>query len=247
MGARVFLVSVGLCLFSHAAAAQIPLPSAPLQSGLPSAPLQMTLPTASLPATTPIPPPRPDLFLAGPDTYAPRFDRLLPPPPFFPCCGGFGPFFGPSPPWWSSRSGLRQTPQAQPLGHLRLLVQPGTTHVYVNGFYMGTVDDVRQLVSLEPASYRVELRATGYESVTFDVNIVANDTITYRTDLQSLSPAEKPVAPPPGVPKTFYVIPNCYAGDKPPTSVTLPKTCDTTKVRTIPPTVNAIRPTPPAR
>src|SRR5215510_2993895 len=141
MGARVFLACVGLCLFSHAASAQIPLPSAPLQSGLPSAALQMTLPTASLPNVTPIPPSPPDLFRAGPDTYAPRFDQLLPPPPFFPCSGGFvGPFPGPSDVGRQPRSGRRRAPQ----GHLRLLVQPGTAHVHVNGFFMGTVDDVRQ-------------------------------------------------------------------------------------------------------
>jgi hypothetical protein len=90
-------------------------------------------------------------------------------------------------------------------------------------------------VSLEPDTYRIELRAAGYETASFDVNIVPNETITYRRDLQPLAPAEKPVAPAPGVPKTFYVIPNCYAGDRPPTAATVPKTCDIAKVRTIPP------------
>ena len=251
MRARVLVTSVVVCLFASAAWAQITLPSAPLQTSLPSAPLQSSLPSAALPARTPtipIPAPRSDLFFAGPDTYAPRFERLLKPDPrFFPCCGGFGPFFGPSEPWWASRAGFRRAPQPPRLGYLRLLGQPGTAEVYVNGFYMGSVDDLRRLLSLEPDTYGVELRATGYETVTFDVNIVAGETITYRRALPALSPTEKPVPPAPGVPKTFYVIPNCYAGDKPPAAITLSQTCKTAKIRTIPPTVSAIRSTPPSR
>jgi hypothetical protein len=55
-------------------------------------------------------------------------------------------------------------------------------------------------------------------------------------------PAAAPVAPPdkyvpgvPGKPKTFYVIPDCYAGDKPPQADRLRPGCDASKVRKIPP------------
>ena len=52
-------------------------------------------------------------------------------------------------------------------------------------------------------------------------------------------PAAPPVAPPPvaapGVPKTFYVIAGCYAGDKPPRPEWLPPDCDRSRVRVIPP------------
>ena len=45
-----------------------------------------------------------------------------------------------------------------------------------------------------------------------------------------------PLPPPvPGVPKTFYVIPRCYAGDKPPEPGALPPGCDLAALRIIPP------------
>lgn len=50
-------------------------------------------------------------------------------------------------------------------------------------------------------------------------------------------PAAAPPPPPPapGVPKTFYVIPGCYAGDKRPDAGALPRGCDIGRLRTIPP------------
>ncbi len=54
--------------------------------------------------------------------------------------------------------------------------------------------------------------------------------------------APPPAAPPapapppaPGVPKTFYVIPRCYAGDRPPERDALPPGCDIARLRIIPP------------
>ncbi|MGH9257312.1 MAG: hypothetical protein ACRD3C_22360 [Vicinamibacterales bacterium] len=40
---------------------------------------------------------------------------------------------------------------------------------------------------------------------------------------------------PPGQPKTFYVIPGCYAGDKPPEPEWLPAGCDASNMRVVPP------------
>ena len=42
-------------------------------------------------------------------------------------------------------------------------------------------------------------------------------------------------APQPGKPKTFYVIPGCYAGDRPPEPHWLPAGCDRTYMRIVPP------------
>jgi hypothetical protein len=41
--------------------------------------------------------------------------------------------------------------------------------------------------------------------------------------------------PAPGKPKTFYVIPGCYAGDRPPELAWLPTGCDMSKIRVVPP------------
>ena len=57
-------------------------------------------------------------------------------------------------------------------------------------------------------------------------------------------PAAAPVAPPamaPGPPKTFYVIPGCYAGDRPPHADRLPARCDVSKTRILPPTAGVVR------
>lgn len=48
-------------------------------------------------------------------------------------------------------------------------------------------------------------------------------------------PAGTPPAAAPGVPKTFYVIAGCYAGDTPPRPAWLPPGCDPSSVRVIPP------------
>lgn len=236
-----------MCLLSHAAWAQELLPSAPLQMGLPSVPPLMRVPNPLPPSgvrETPLPAPRRDLFRAGPQTFAPTFDELPAfDPRFFPCCGSFvGPVFAPVKPRWA-RSSIRRIPQA---GYLRLLVQPETAQVFIDGFYMGTVLDVRRLVTLEPGPYRIELSAAGYETVTFDVRIVPNETITYRTNLQPNAP-EAPVAAAAPLPKTFYVIPNCYAGDKPPDRAALPRNCNVASLRTIPPNLTDFRRTPAAR
>jgi hypothetical protein len=48
-------------------------------------------------------------------------------------------------------------------------------------------------------------------------------------------PPEKYVAGVPGKPKTFYVIPGCYAGDRRPEPDLLPPGCDASKLKTVPP------------
>ncbi len=47
------------------------------------------------------------------------------------------------------------------------------------------------------------------------------------------APSERPPAAAPGVPKTFYVIAGCYAGDTPPRPEWLPPDCDPSNVRVV--------------
>ena len=51
----------------------------------------------------------------------------------------------------------------------------------------------------------------------------------------SLSPASQPLPSLPGKPKTFYMIPGCYAGDRAPDVSWLPAGCDISKLRVVPP------------
>lgn len=139
---------------------------------------QRGLRSASLPEnnlTSSIQPARPDLFLAGPDTYSPRpypflfvYPIVMPWPPYVPLAGTV-----PSPP---------------------------TAQIAAPAF--GTAP---RAVSTSPVNPPVPI-------------------------------ADVPPAPTRGGPKLFYVIPACYAGDKPPEADRLPSGCDITKLRTIAPT-----------
>lgn len=59
--------------------------------------------------------------------------------------------------------------------------------VYVDGFYVGVVDDFNgalEHLNLTPGPHRIELRAPGFETTTFDVNIEAGRVIVYRTPMR---------------------------------------------------------------
>ena len=236
MKLRLCCAVVAICLMSSTGSAQTALRSASLPERVPGAPPPpaMTLPNASLPDRTPtqlVAPHRGDRFLAGPDAYEPFVDsRGRPLRRFAPFGYGYvTDTYVPAAPRFAS--------DRAPDGYLHLLMQPGDAQVFVDGFYMGSVNDFRRMIpgrSLRAGTHRVELQAHGYETRVFDVLIPPNETITYRTDLQAVGGAVKAAAASPGVPKTFYVIPGCYAGDKPPRAK-LPRGCDRSKLRAIPP------------
>lgn len=235
MRTPILCAAVAICILSNTSSAQTGLRSASLPDRTPQNPFAvppMGLPTASLPDRTPqnpiLPVPR-DVFLARPDTYVPRPDAI----PVFPI-GVVADNFYPA--------STDRLPQVRANGYLQLEAQPGTAQVYVDGLYVGTADDFRRLMpgrSLEDGAHRVELRAPGYETITVDVRVFPNETVTYRAELKRIdSVTDRSAAAVRAVPKTFYVIPGCYAGDKPPSAVRLPRACDAAKVRTIPPVVS---------
>jgi hypothetical protein len=119
-------------------------------------------------------------------------------------------------------------------GRLRLETSPGSAQVCVDGLYIGLVEDFGlsgRAGDLDVGTHHVELRAAGYATLSFDVRIAANETTRYRGDLEKL-PASPAVSAPPApraVPRTTYIIPNCYAGDRPP-SRSLPPGCDISKL-----------------
>jgi hypothetical protein len=124
----------------------------------------------------------------------------------------------------------------EPTGSLFLDVQPGNAQVFVDGYYVGTPDDLALgpgALALEPGPHRIELSASGYERVSFDVRIAVDQTIRYSRILKSIeAPAPFPTTPPssPAVPTTFYLIPGCYMGNVPPKDAHLPSTCDINQV-----------------
>jgi hypothetical protein len=195
--------------------------------------------TSSLPSTSSI-----DLFRAGSNTYASRYDRLpLPSRYFVPgsySLGGSSDADDPSPvmsrymAMRTSDRGRRYEP-----GRLRLDVVPSTARVYVDGSFIGTVGDVNYRsggYALSPGAHRVAVRAAGYDSAGSSVWVAPGQSVPYQDYLDhSLSsiryrPSFVPVSysrrpawryvryvePPVQTRPGLYVIPGCYAGDAPP-------------------------------
>lgn len=76
-------------------------------------------------------------------------------------------------------------------GGLRLKVRPRQAEVYVDGYYVGIVnefDGVFQRLNLDSGPHRIEVRAPGYEPLVFDVRIQPGETITYRRELRPQRP-----------------------------------------------------------
>ena len=181
-----------------------------------------------------------------------------PPPPIVPIWGGVnfpGPYYYPGPfgyahgmpgPYYETslaetyrlsmaENYLRR--QREPArGGLVLQAVTPSAQVFVDGHYVGLAEEFGVgggPINLVAGAHYVELRAPGYETLTFSVAIEPNSIVRYRGEMQEI--ATKPTAatapPQPTAVKSFYVIPNCYAGDKPP-SGTLPKGCDLKKLQT---------------
>ena len=241
-------------LIASGAAAQVSYgvaksPGVTFHAGPPAPPPGPALPPSHPPrggGHVVVPKPGGDLFLAGPHTYSPRAARhsrlrphlyvspyALPLPYFLP---------GDYPVELASTVAAPQSHSTYlPIepGYLVLRIQPRTAMVYVDGFFIGSAEDVRaQGYPLEPGPHRVELRAEGFETATFDVRVRANDTITYTKDLDRPAleppPSLEPVAiSQTATPKTLYVIPRCYAGDRRPSASELPAHCSLADLRVI--------------
>ena len=239
----VLCTAIVALVLSGSASAQIvgglnsaSLPARTVANPVPSP--QPGLRSASLPDRTvsnPVPAPRSDIFLAGPDTYAPRFDQVFPTPPpglIFP--GVYLPW-GP----WATGPVDYSRGVVPAYGYLQLQMQPVTALVYIDGLYVGSVDDLRAGRPLEAGPHRLEIRAPGYQSISIDIRIDRGQTTIYRTDLTSASVA--PVVPAvAAAPKTFYVIPGCYAGDRRPEGQRLPKGCQVSNLFSVPPVLSRV-------
>ena len=67
-------------------------------------------------------------------------------------------------------------------GSLRLKVEPRFGEVFVDGYYVGLVNDydgVFQRLRLEEGPHHIEIREPGFEPLEFDVLILPGETITY--------------------------------------------------------------------
>ena len=101
---------------------------------------------------------------------------------------GYGGYYGAYDPWfgWYPTDGSSSAFYDDDDGALRLKVKPVDATVYVDGYYVGAVDDfdgVYQRLRLESGPHRIEIRSPGYETLSFDVLIEPDHTTTYRGDL----------------------------------------------------------------
>jgi hypothetical protein len=74
-------------------------------------------------------------------------------------------------------------------GELRLKIKPRDAQVFVDGYYSGIVDDfdgVFQRLHLPSGPHRIEVRAPGYETLTFDVQIRFDQTTKYEGELRRI-------------------------------------------------------------
>jgi hypothetical protein len=85
-----------------------------------------------------------------------------------------------------------QPAQARPMGGVQLALEPRRAQVFVDGQYAGLVDDFAgyyRHLRLPAGDHRIEVFASGYLPLIFDVTVVPDRTITYRQSLVAVSSA----------------------------------------------------------
>jgi hypothetical protein len=74
-------------------------------------------------------------------------------------------------------------------GNLKLKVKPRAAKVYVDGYFVGTVDEFDgafQKLALNTGRHKVEVKADGFETAEFDVLINAEQTVTFQGELKRI-------------------------------------------------------------
>lgn len=97
--------------------------------------------------------------------------------------GYYDPWYGGDPTYQQQSYGDRDE------GSLRLKIKPREAEVYVDGYFVGVVDDfdgVFQRLHIESGPHRVEVRAPGYEPLIFDVRITPDHGTTYQGELKRI-------------------------------------------------------------
>lgn len=113
----------------------------------------------------------------------------------YPYYGGY-PYYGygygyPNYGYGSAYPGSLTAAPGQVYGRVRIQNAPRDAQVFVDGAYAGIVDDIdgaRAGLNLEAGVHRIEIRGREFATETFDVNLQAGQTITYRAHMQPLQP-----------------------------------------------------------
>ena len=101
--------------------------------------------------------------------------------------GGYGGGYGYSGGGGSGGYGVSQS--YHETGSLRLKIDPKQAQVYVDGYYVGVIDSFDgafQKLEIDGGGHKIELKAEGFEPLTFDVLITPGETVTYKGDLKKI-------------------------------------------------------------
>ena len=97
-------------------------------------------------------------------------------------------YYGPSYYGWAAPYGYGVRGYAgRPYGGVRIDLPQRDAEVFVDGYFVGTVDDFDgrlQQANLETGPHRIEVRHPGFAPIQFEVNVEPGRTITYRGDMR---------------------------------------------------------------
>ncbi len=80
-------------------------------------------------------------------------------------------------------------------GALRIIVKPREAQVFVDGYYVGVVDEfdgIFQRLRLDTGPHRIEVRMEGFETLRYDVRVTYGHTITLRGLMKAAAPEPEP-------------------------------------------------------
>src|SRR5262245_7319208 len=83
-----------------------------------------------------------------------------------------------------------QPAQARPIGGVQLALEPRRAQVFVDGQYAGLVDDFAGYyhhLPLPAGYHHIEVYASGYLPLVFDVTVVPDRTIVFRQTMMAVS------------------------------------------------------------
>ena len=102
---------------------------------------------------------------------------------------GYGSYYDPYGAGYGSGGGYSTAYGHGEQGNLKLKVKPRSAKVYVDGYFVGYVDQFDgsfQKLALNTGRHKVEVKADGFETAEFDVLINPQQTVTFQGDLKRI-------------------------------------------------------------
>jgi hypothetical protein len=115
---------------------------------------------------------------------------------------GYGSYgYGPYGPYGYGNGGASYRSADYATGELKLKVKPKEAQVYVDGYFVGSVEDFdgwgkHLTVKAAPdpgQTHKIEIRYPGHESLSFEISMTPGQEITYRGELKKAQPEQQPI------------------------------------------------------